>query len=322
MSLDIQSRRRELLVLVVTAVALALLVNLLANVLFVSLYDRHKVIFTALVLLSTGIVSLGSYLSFLTQAEKSSLTIQFPLTFNRRDAKFEDLPRSPPSVHARVLFSHLPRERQLQFAAEDANWRVFFDGDFGKFVNDAVQEILLTLLLTRVRSPKIGWKSLVKEELPTGIAENPCMVKEFELDDGRFGLSLPEWIEIETFGNGNRYVRFRSNFGTAELAWTVGWGQMAHYTEPFITLTGMKPGIDYHDIDVRVTFTYDCRFSRILSNKLNEYVDWARDIESSLRSLDWKEAEKRLPLELLKRFHQLLSEQRSSKIETKKDDAA
>src|ERR1044072_7257975 len=167
MSLDIQSRRRELLVLVVTAVALALLVNLLANVLFVSLYDRHKVIFTALVLLSTGIVSLGSYLSFLTQAEKSSLTIQFPLTFNRRDAKFEDLPRSPRGGHARVRLSHLPRERQLRLAAEDANWSWFFDGDFGKFVNDAVQEILLTLLLTRVRSPKIGWKSLVKEELPT-----------------------------------------------------------------------------------------------------------------------------------------------------------
>lgn len=308
MPVDVQSRRREILVLLLTALALALLVNLIANVVFVALYEKHKVLFTLLVLISTGLVALGSYLSFLTQAEKSTLTIQFPLTLNRRDLKFEDLPRSPPSVHARVFFSQLPLERRQQFAIEDANWRVFFRGNFAQFIDNVLQEIVLTLLLTRARTEKPGWKALVTRELPEGISENPCMTKEFQLESPRFKLSLPEWLEIETFGNRDRYVRFVSEFGKAELTWTVAWGQMAHYTEPFMTLTGMRPGVDYHDFDVRVTFTYDCRFSRILSSRLNKYVDWARDMEKSLQALDWEEAEKRLPLELLKRFHKLLSE--------------
>ena len=104
MELNIDERRKEAVLLLITVIILAILVSLLSNILFEEYYSANKITFTITTFILLIITSVFGYFAIITKTTKTLISIEFPFCFNQKEEKFIDIEGCIPSVHARFHF--------------------------------------------------------------------------------------------------------------------------------------------------------------------------------------------------------------------------
>ncbi len=290
-------RRKETLILLLTVIILALFVDLLGSILFSAFFEDHQSLFITAVVVGLLGVSLFAYLAVLSRAEREILDAQLLFCFSREQKSFIDIPHSPPSVHARVHFSRLSPAIQDDLASYGSPDK-FFESDFDHFLNDAIQATLLTLLFSPslLREEK-NMTKVTFQNLPETMKRNACLRRESDqMPD--FALSIPEWANLKTYGDYERFIRLTSKYGTLDIDWGLAFVPEAWYTDSYISLVGLNKD-DVFEFIVYVSMSYECHFSWMYSRELDEYIKWILEVRRSLEKYDWKKTQELLPLVIL-----------------------
>lgn len=279
-------KRREVFVLLITVLAIAILTNFAAGILFQEVYPRHPTIsiFTCGFLLL--VLSLGLYLTVVKSATKSITLAEIPLCFSRKLQRFIDLPHCPLSVHARVSFDKLPDEGRKHLTCYD-NGEDFWQSELERFIDHVVQEALLTTVFRPDQSGQSKFDHIPYSELPQGVKENR-QLKEWINISHEFSLAAPYRPEVTTFGRNNSFLEITTRFGSVDAKWDIAYCNAPSYSEYFVNNPDLEPITDYHDFQVRITLATRSSPWKLLSPKMAAFFEWANTIEAKLTEYDWE----------------------------------
>ncbi|MBV9070610.1 MAG: hypothetical protein JO093_22930 [Acidobacteria bacterium] len=297
MQVEVTTRRREALMLVLTAVLLGLFVEFSAGVLLHAT-DQYRDGFRAIVGVSGVIVFLVlAYVVVLSRREKTIYSAQFVFCFDKMQCQFVDIPRCSPSVHARVHFGRLSDSRRAELATFD-HFGKFFGSEFEQFVNEAVQAMLLDLLLQENVSdaPKEHLRKF--SQFPESLKRNQCFRRESEALP-YVQYRVPPDVKVETFGPYDRFIRFSSTYGAISISWELGLGQTAFEVEAIAVSRGRSAEGSVHDLIVDISVTEEFKYIHMHSKRLDGFAAWALRIRRTLSDLDWPRTLQVMPVVLL-----------------------
>ena len=286
----VKDTKREILIILITVILIAFLISILANVAFTKLYANNPMWTTLSFGLLFALAIISLYLTIVSKAKRYAGTISFPITFSRKLGKFLDLPDCPMSVHARVGFDKLPIEGQKHLTVYD-NWQQFWSSDLQRFIDQVIQETLLTTIFKQFKFEERTYDSIQYTSLPEGITENNVLRNWLENYEKKFELFLPYAHSVKTYGRNNCFLLFKSKYGMLRCEWNISYCNTPIFSEFFIKDADLKPLEDYHDYLIDLDFGYECNSWKILSKNLENFLEWVSDIERSLNANDWKKSE-------------------------------
>jgi len=307
MEINIDARRKEAVLLLLTVIVLAILVSLLSNVLFDLYYSTNKTAFTIIILVLLIGTSVLSYFAIITKTTKTIISIEFPYCFSKNEKKFIDIESCVPSIHARVHFDQLPEGYKKEMVKFDAPSK-FWESDLDNFVHNATQAIFLDLVFGGASYVIETENLLPYKDLPETIKRNDC-VKRHAVRDDEYSLVLPKWAKIQTYGELERFIKVKSKYGELTVGWEIGFGNTAHYSSSYLTAIGIDPEKDAHEFIVNATLTYTTKFAYMHKKELDEYINWAQVTQRKFSELDWHLTREQLPLVIMQ---MLINESRSS----------
>ena len=188
----------------------------------------------------------------------------------------------------------------------------FFGSEFARFVNEATEASLLSLMFgLKWHATEANHRAIRRSELPKTLRRNECLARDQreEIDSELF--YLPLWAEFIDDEQRDWGIKVKTPFGSVSVDWEISWANDAWYAEAYLAATGHLKGRDTHEIVAQVRLHYDCRFLRLHSQKLKEYVSWTGRLAEELRQLDWKSTETRLTFEILQALNAKLDAQRT-----------
>ncbi len=290
------ARRRESALLLLTIVVVALLVSLLANGLFAQFYPSQPGLFIKVVS-GALVVSIAILYAFvLARREVGFEAATLVYVFDRTVPAFVDIPRGFPSVRMRVHFQMLSPERRAELAKGDSS-KQFFTSELFRFANEATEASLLSLLFGLQRHAlQISLRRMKHGDLPKTLRKNECLGRGHHKDEYYY---LPEWANFVDYKHRDWGILVETSFGSVTVDWDIVWGNSAIHTEAYLAATGQLKGLDTHEIAAEVFLRYDCRFMRLHSRELKEYVSWIGLLTQELRQLDWRATETHLTFEIL-----------------------
>lgn len=295
-------KRSDILVVILTAVVIAFLINGLSSVVFADFNVLHPLLMNLIAwpLLVIAVASL--YFVLVSSVRRAKLQIEIPLAFNRNLCRFVDLPHCPMSVHARYCFDKLPDAGRLHLAEYDCP-ELFFRSDFQRFLDHVVQETLLSVVIFERNEHSKDYTRLSRKHFPSGIVENQFLADWLrEIKDDRL-ISAPYFKNIQTFGRNNSFFRIQTKGGTIEFSWIISWCNTPWRSEAFCT-SEQATRDDFHDFYVTLTVVRCCKATRIFSGKVQKFVGWSQIIFDRLAQHDWNASQNDRLLYLIHRMRE------------------
>ena len=296
--MEIAARRRESLVLLVTAVVVAFFVGVLSTM---AVEAAAKALETwAIVALSTGglvVCVAGAYLAILSRSEYRSVRTQFVLPYDRTNAVFLGVPKHPPSVAARVHFGLLTDQRRRELTRFDT-WETFFGSPFERTLNDLIQALVLRFVLQLELWEDRKDVHIPLSELPGLLQENSFLqLMEEKFRDVAF--HGPADIMLSVFGENRRFLRFETEYGCIAVQWKLGMIEAPYFSGPHVAITTSDNEKSVHDFVISVTAQTEFRLRHLYSREFEAFVRWSELVERRLSEVDWQRAVEYLPLTLL-----------------------
>jgi len=286
MTTGLSERKRELIMVVITAIVLALAINLLSNILF----DFFKADYLKQLLFATiGTIllfTLAVILLVFRYSKSHTTEISFPLSFDRSIPRFNDIPYCAPSVHARVNFDNLPPAGRSHFLVYD-EFDKFWGTDFNRFIDNTIQEWLLTVVFNGRSVKKKNLSRISFDKLPEGIRENN-LLKNWWKDKDEMQLHLPDKAKLTTFGRHNSFLKIASFFGSTAFSWDISFFQVPSLSRPFLKNYDIKEIDNCHDFQINIKMSIDCNFIPFFSGRLKRFCSWIEQIEQCFLGFDWE----------------------------------
>lgn len=293
MVIDVSKKRSEVILLAITVIVMAFLVGIASNIVFTEFYkDPYKARFTVVIGLSIIMTSLFGYFKILSQAELGSSKTKFLFTFNKSKGFFIDIPHCVTSVNGRLLFNRLPEEKQKEISQYKFQDLRFDDCELLVFLNNIVQEIILTGIVNNSFLSVKGCKKITVSQLPSSMRQNYCL-------DQSETIYVPQQLNIETFG---RFIRLSSMFGNIDFHWKFSLGNQNHWTRSLLSVTNPDDTDEYSDFVAEVTMAYKCNFWPMFSKNLDTFLLWIELIERNLKEYEWADSERQMILFSLKKI--------------------
>ncbi|WP_343101175.1 hypothetical protein [Romboutsia sp. MSSM.1001216sp_RTP31141st1_G3_RTP31141_220114] len=151
--MEVKSRRKDLLSLLLAVFLLGVVISLVANILFDIFYDSNKKLFITIVLLVLFInLTILVYISNLSSISEKKAIIKF--VYNFEEKGFIDIPYNPASVNARMAYYNLSDKKRESISEKfmpiwcntiEPENRIQGQRNFDEFCISAV----ITLIFTR-----------------------------------------------------------------------------------------------------------------------------------------------------------------------------
>jgi hypothetical protein len=298
MKLDIISRRREVFLLFITVILLALLVSLLSNVLFSYLFEINRTVFSLVISVLLFLVAIFGYFVVLSRKETGFIEVEYPYCFDRSQAQFIDIPHCPASVNVRVAFEKLSLHVRREMTDQDKDYKTFFKSSYERFLNEATQNILLFILFGGAFPRREYYRSVGFDQLPKDLRKNECINNNYQ-QLPHYTFWIPGWANFESDEKNDWSILIQSKFGKILILWKISWENIAILTEPYVSFLGLNSKKDVHDLIITASLTYDCRLERMFAEGLREYSEWVNEIVRKFEGLDWKNTRDWLSLDIL-----------------------
>jgi len=135
--MEIEEKQKNILLLLFSVVGIGIVLSVIASMLFTEFYSNNKVLFcTIWVLLLLANIGAIFYLSY--HYDNICIVSTLPIVYDEDNKKFIDIPCTPASIHARVLFNNLSDKQRNQIRMTDS--------DFMDFCNSFVVQYIFSLI--------------------------------------------------------------------------------------------------------------------------------------------------------------------------------
>ncbi len=285
--MNVNMKRFEVIIFVLTAIVLAFLVGLLSNAVFQTYYERNERLFTNVVIIISIVLILILIAMMLSKSEVKSSKTTCVCTYCVDEMKFIKIPHCIPSVHAKLTYEDLPQELRKEFSESNEQKLAMSPGSL-TFVNILVDKLILEFIINSRKKEKV----ITIEDLPEKIRER------VKLGDQRtFKLHVPNWVTIESWGN--EFIRVKTKFGVIKFYWNLSIHSEGYYSEPYLKIIDLKHCKKYRDYCITIHMKYYYNLWKMFSKEMDEFILWVNGLEEKMEKLDWERTEKYLPILLL-----------------------
>jgi len=209
----LEEKKKNLLSLLLSVLGIGVLVSLFANILFTELYTDNKIIF--IVICSILFILNLYFLSYVIyRLDKVVYKVNVPIIFNNKENQFMDLPYSPTSVRARVLYSNLStKQKDL----------IIKNGEIYEFANSFVVQYIFTLIFknTSKRSKISKWISVDRKYLKDLLINYKYIDVNDMVDERgtKKSIELPKGFKIKSAVNNTIVISTKQGF--IKLIWDI-----------------------------------------------------------------------------------------------------
>ena len=285
---DIFRKRREIIVLILSFLVISFLVSGLASYTVMKLGISNDIMIW---IISSFVILIGIftiYYLLVASLRNNRFQIVVPITFDRINKRFVDLPFCPFSVNARVAFDQLSSENKTHLASYTNSNHI--GTDLERFINCLIQNIVLTRVIFRPHQANMRFNKIKKVDLPEGIKENQILTDWIAELDNNDRVRIPDFKSFESYGRNNSWFKIRTKGGKIDIAWVSSYMQVSYYSKAFIS-TKPDSDFDYCDYILKIYFSRTCNVLKLFSKKATSFNEWIDIVEDNLRNHDWKESQ-------------------------------
>lgn len=207
----LEENKKNLVTLLLSVVCIGVLISLIANVIFTELYDVNKKIFIIiccfLLIMFLIILSQMTY-----RLDRMVYKGSYPIIFSNRELRFIDLPYSPVSVNARVLYDNLSKKQKE---------RIIENKELYQFVDSFVIQYIFSLVFAHSsrRSSIKKWISLDRKYLQEILVKYKYVDVENMLGKAEGSLVLPKGFSIKAATDDNLIISTKQGF--IKFSWEI-----------------------------------------------------------------------------------------------------
>ena len=132
----LEENKKNLLSIILSAIGTSFFISLLTNIIFTELYMKWKCAFILISCISM-VVIFYFLCQIMYRMERKVIKVKYQAIYDYKKKCFIDLPYSPTSVNARVLFYNLSGKQKARLNSEEERW---------SFVNSFVVQFLFSLV--------------------------------------------------------------------------------------------------------------------------------------------------------------------------------
>lgn len=284
MTLD--AKRKELWFFIFSVLVLGIEVGIIANIIFSKFYENNKTLFIGVALLVV-LMTIGILILVMFRYDKKVFVSKMLFAYDTEKNSFIDIPHSPSSVRARVLFrnQNANTRKKLQLGSEQ-----FYD-----FINDAVAQIILSRFIKHLD----GYKENVNREK---LKEVLVKYKYIDMDDILGGevyeeltslkLTLPKGFMIvptddESIRIVSKYgfLTFKWVFGIDYGDWSSGYSSGVSYTNLLSTFEEIEIN-DCVEIQIKIELEYGFNPMKLFMKDTIEFNNFIDRCIDEMKSFD------------------------------------
>lgn len=299
-----KNRKKEIIVILLSSIVIALLLNIIASLLFSKIPKESINLSLEIIICLTLLTVVIIYLIFASNLKNNDLTIKVPLSYNKKEKCFQKLPYCPMSVRATGYFSNKPKIQQNLLHMSNT-YENFFNKDMERFIDHVVQELLITFILRNdYKTPKY-FTAIKASQMPSGITDNSLLYKDGKVNEN-FILEAPYFEILSTYGRNNAFIKIYTKYGNIKFYWNISPMNAAPYSN-FFYYNSYKQVEDFHDYEIELHFSSECKYWYILSPNLEGFTNWIEYISNRLTEEDWETSNmQRLLIFLTENFKRVL----------------
>ncbi|MGG0913034.1 hypothetical protein JR311_00080 [Bacillus velezensis] len=238
--MTLYSKRKELWLFIFSVLVLGIEVGIIANIIFSKFYEINKSLFISVALLIV-LITIGILIWVMFRYDKKLFISRMLFAYDKENKLFVDIPHSPPSVRARILFNRYKILFNNQNAKNQNNFKLYSEqGE--DFINNAVAQIILSRF---IKHRELYKEKVNRERLKDVLVK----YKYIDIDDILGGeeyekmssieLTLPKGFMIVPTDNKSikivskyGFLTFKWVFGYRDGSWTIGdYGNGISYTK-------------------------------------------------------------------------------------------
>ncbi|MCQ6574280.1 hypothetical protein [Bacillus wiedmannii] len=282
--MNLNTKRKELGFLIFSVLAIGIEVGIIANIIFDNFYQNHKGLFIILALIVVFMTIL-ILIVLMFKYDKKVYENKMLFAFDFEQKEFIDIPHSPSSVNARILFNNQSEKIKNKLRTEN-----YFDenSDFYEFSNEAVAQIILSNIIKHEE----GYKEKINREK---LKEVLVKYKYIDVEDILGGknaleLRLPEGFKIVP--TDNKSIRIISKYGFVTFRWTTGYKYRGmskgnSFGASYIKLLSTFGNVDISScIEVQIKLELEYGFNP-LKIFMKNTVEFNNFIDRCKNELDW-----------------------------------
>ena len=209
----LEENKKSLLSLVLSVIGAGFFISLLTNIIFKELYDENRIIFIIVCCISMIMVFF-----FLCQViyrlDKKVIKVTLPTVFDVRKNQFIDLPHSPTSVNARVLFNNLSAKQRAMVNSEEERF---------SFVDSFMVQLIFTLVFDHsFRKSNIEkWIPVDRKYLQDILVNYRYIDIDEIVGEGHKGTAvlLPKGFKIKSVKEDSIYIASKQGF--IKFSWDI-----------------------------------------------------------------------------------------------------
>lgn len=218
--MELKNKQETFLSLILSAFCLGIEISIIASIIFTSLYENNKIIFTISAIMIT-LINLMLILYINAKYCKLHYSFELPIVFDAHKNKFIDIPHCPASVNARILFDSLSNKQKSTITYDDP----LGNKEYIAFCISFIAQLIFS---------RIFWNSSHILDEKKGYAINRKFFKDLlvqykyiDIDDilnkpfaeDSLPLQLPKGIKI-TYAKNNE-IKLKSMQGYIHICWDI-----------------------------------------------------------------------------------------------------
>lgn len=281
--MNILKKKSETVVILLSAFFCAFSVNTIANVFFEHWGKSNPIIVTVIAFFILALSLFQIFRTVLRDEEASVRKITIPFTYSKIKKAFHDLPFCPLSVRIRASYDKLPQEGKDLLALYDTG-KDFFDSELNRFLDQCVQEWLVTYIIggTMEKYEGISMKTIKEIPKPQGILDNPLLK---DCLAGQCHFEIPDFIAINSFGHNNCFIELNSRYGSVKFTWYFAFCTSIFHSK---LVTAFDNEDHWHDFEVSICAVETFSDSGVILPGLENFVRWKTGVLSRFTESDWE----------------------------------
>lgn len=353
--MEVKSKRKDLLLLLLSVFLLGVEISLIANIIFDRYYENNSKLFI-LIILFTLLINLAILIYVVTLSEVTTKSVELYFVYDQDKKIFVDIPFSPSSVNARVLYNNLSDKKKESIYIKDEPYATIESYkknirekslNFYNFCNSAVVHLIFSRFLknhidnVNIKTVDIeyeyfkellcefkyidvdniiGRESEYTQVVPSNLVNisKGIKVDKVIVTIKPVSLSLPEGFKIKSVNKNS--IKLESKYGYVIFEWKVLRKSIGNKIKLLSTYKNINLN-NSEEIKVDLKMKYGFKITKLFKSSTIEFEEFINNCYSNMSKFDISTSLEKLKIENSIKITQFLNKSLSTNHEFIEDIA-